>query len=96
MVAQIDIQELCILAKACIPPNSIVRLTFWKRLTNSIYYKLTDEERKQIFESVTNCDQFDKKNENCQWFFARYNQKNQYDVRKELKLFKKTVFFGAK
>lgn len=77
---KIDFFELSFLAEACIPPVPIARGVFWKRLINEIYYDLTDNERERLFGWITRNHNFSLDNEDCQWFYARFNPKNQFNV----------------
>lgn len=76
----IEFWELYFLAEACIPPVPIARSFFWDKLINEIYFQLSDEERKRLFDWITKNNRFDKENEDCQWFYARYNPDNQFSV----------------
>lgn len=76
----IDFFELAFLAETCIPPRPIARVMFWHRLINDIYYQLNDGERQNMFEWMQRSSSFDLNNEDCQWFFARFNPKNQFEV----------------
>lgn len=77
---KIDFFELAFLAEACIPPRPIARAMFWQRLINEIYHQLTDDERKRMFEWMNRNDNFRLEEEDCQWFYARFNPENQYEV----------------
>lgn len=77
---EIDFFELSFLAEACIPPVPIARGSFWNRLINEVYYKLSSDERERLFGWITKNCKFDLENEDCAWFYARYNPKNQFDV----------------
>lgn len=77
---EIDFFELAFLAETCIPPTPIARGVFWDRLINDIYHLLTDNERKRLFEWIIKNNRFDKNNKDCQWFYARFNPQNQYEV----------------
>jgi hypothetical protein len=74
----IDFFELLFLAQTCIPPVPIARATFWHRLINEIYYDMSDDECNRLFDSITTNRSFKKENEDCQWFYARFNPNNQY------------------
>lgn len=74
----IDFFELMFLAEACIPPVPIARACFWESLINDHYHQLTSDQRKQMFHCITRNPKFDIENEDCQWFYARYNPDNQY------------------
>lgn len=76
----IDFFELCFLAEACIPPHPIARSMFWDRLINEIYYDLTDGERENMFTWMQREPSFNLDKEGCQWFYARFNPKNQFTV----------------
>ncbi len=77
---QIDFFELLFLAEACIPPRPIARMSFWEKLLTTHYNELSPIQRKQMFESITNNPQFNKQDPDCQWFYARYNPDNQYQL----------------
>lgn len=71
--------ELAFLAEACIPPKPIARMAFWDRLINDIYTGLNSEDlRERLFNYIIKNNCFDLENSDCQWFFARYNPKNQF------------------
>jgi hypothetical protein len=76
----IDFFELSFLAEACIPPCPIARTMFWHRLIDEIYNQLTVNERARMFEWMQRNSSFDLENEDCQWFYARFNPNNQFDV----------------
>lgn len=75
---KIDFYELAFLTEACIPPVPIGRYSFWKRLIDEIYYDLDKIEREGLFNWIQRTSKFDKSNEDCQWFYARFNPDNQY------------------
>ena len=77
---KIDFFELSFLTEACIPPVPIARGMFWKRLINEIHHNLTDNERERLFGWITKNHNFSLDNEECQWFYARFNPKNQFEV----------------
>lgn len=77
---EIDFFELAFLAEVCIPPVPIARNAFWNRLINDIYHQLSDDERERLFEWITKSYSFNLENEDCVWFYARYNPKNQFNV----------------
>jgi hypothetical protein len=76
----IDFFELAFLAESCIPPRPIARSSFWHRLINEIHNQLSVNERERLFEIIVKNTFFDKENEECQWFYARFNPKNQFWV----------------
>lgn len=76
----IDFFELAFLAESCIPPRPIARASFWDRLINEIHGQLSINERQRLFNWITKNDLFNKENEDCQWFYARFNPKNQFNV----------------
>lgn len=78
MSFNIDFWELVFLAEACIPPTPIARGCFWDKLCNEHYEKLSENERKRMFEFLK--DKLDLNNEEARFFFARYNPLNQYLV----------------
>ena len=77
---KIDFFELAFLAEACIPPVPIARGVFWDRLINDIHNDLSIEERKRLFDWITQNNRFNKEIEDCQWFYARFNPENQFNV----------------
>lgn len=87
----IDFLELCFLAEACIPPVPIGRAVFWDRLINDYYKRLSEEQRNRLFDFVTRSSKFDKGNEDCQWFYARYNPQNQFHIQCEKNGRKETI-----
>lgn len=76
----IDFFELAFLAESCIPPRPIARASFWHRLINEIHNQLSVNERERLFEIIIKNPSFNKENEECQWFYARFNPKNQFLV----------------
>jgi len=76
----IDLWELYFLAESCIPPRPIARASFWDRLINEIHDQLSANERQRLFDLIIKNSLFDKENEDCQWFYARFNPKNQFYV----------------
>ena len=80
---QIDFFELLFLAEACIPPQPIARMVFWDKLLTTHYERLTPAERQQMFTYITENGRFSNSDDDCQWFYARYNPNNQYVVRTE-------------
>lgn len=76
----IDFFELAFLAESCIPPRPIARASFWHRLINEIHNQLSVNERQRLFEIIIKNPSFNKENEECQWFYARFNPKNQFLV----------------
>ncbi len=80
MKIELDVFEIAFLAEACIPPVPIARAMFWERMINEIYDKLNDDERAKIFEWICKESKFNKEHQECQWFYARYNPNNQFEV----------------
>jgi hypothetical protein len=78
---KIDFFELCFLAETCIPPRPIARSMFWDKLINEYYYQLSGSEREKLFGWITKNNCFDLSNEDCNWFYDRYNPDNQYQVK---------------
>jgi hypothetical protein len=76
----IDFFEFIFLVEACIPPVPIARSCFWEKVINIHYHELNENERKKLFEIITNNQNFTNKDEDCRLFFARYNPENQYMV----------------
>lgn len=74
----IDFFELFFLTEACIPPRPIARTMFFEDMSDVHYHKMTKEERLRMFEFIKH--KLDLENEDCRYFFARYNPKNQYLV----------------
>jgi hypothetical protein len=78
---QIDFFELMFLAEACIPPVPIARGHFFNQLSDIYYHKMSDDERRHLFRFITEKLRFDKSDEDCRHFYARYNPENQYLVK---------------
>lgn len=76
----IDFFELLFLSENCIPPQPIARTMFFENLSGIYYHKMSKDERKRLFDFITKQDGFDKRNEYCRLFFARFNPENQYEV----------------
>lgn len=79
-ILTIEFWELVFLAEVCIPPVPIARGGVWDRIIDIHYKNLTDWCRNKLFEIITKRPNFDKNNEDCQWFYARYNPSNQFKV----------------
>jgi len=77
---EIDFIELCILAEACIPPVPIARGMFWDNLSDTYYNQMNEHERDRLFRWIIKCSKFNKENEDCQHFYARFNPENQWEV----------------
>lgn len=77
---KIDFFELCFLAEACIPPRPIARSMFWHRMIDVYYDQLSEDERERAFGWITKNPSFDLNNEDCKWFYDRYDPDNQYMV----------------
>lgn len=81
----IDFYELGFLAQACIPPKPIARSMFWLRLIDVIYYQLTENQRKSLYEWLLKSinDKFEdgKYHSDVNLFINRYNPNNQYIVK---------------
>jgi hypothetical protein len=84
---KIEFIELLILAKHCIPPQTIARISFFKQLSERHYYIMSKEQRKQMFESITNEDWFKYDNKDCKMFADRFNPDNQYLINGKIKCF---------
>ena len=78
MKFNIDFFELMFLAEACIPPRPIARAMFWDELCDKHYQVMTEGQRLQMFQFLK--DKIDLNNEDCRYFFARFNPLNQYLV----------------
>lgn len=80
----IDFFEFAFLVEACIPPRPIARTMFWHRVIDSIYHQLTPDERTKLYEwilrSPSFTHSFEKGNEDCEIFEARYNPNNSWDI----------------
>lgn len=76
----IDFFELMFLAEAVIPPNPIARSVCFDDFSDKHYHLMRDDQRKQFFEHVQKCHNFDLENKQCRHFFARFNPKNQFLV----------------
>ena len=76
----IDFFELAFLAEACVPPSPIARVSFFQKLTNVHYENMSTEERNHLFNWITKNRSFDKSNNDCLWFYNRFNPDNQYTV----------------
>ncbi len=77
----IDFFEFSFLVEACIPPVPIARHSFWEDVINKYYYVLTQEERNNLFKYIIENFRFDKYNKDCLLFAARFDPKNQYNVK---------------
>ncbi len=77
----IDFFEFSFLVEACIPPVPIARGAFWEDVINKYYYVLTQDERNELFKWITGHFNFDKNNNDCLLFKARFDPKNQYIVK---------------
>jgi hypothetical protein len=75
---KIDIFELYFIAESCIPPRPIARAMFWDDLCDKYYHEMTSSERLKMFTFLK--DKINLENEDCRYFFARYNPLNQYEV----------------
>lgn len=75
---KIDLFELAFLAETCIPPRPIARTMFWFDLCDVYYHEMSNNERLQMFQFLK--DKINLENEDCRYFFARYNPLNQYRV----------------
>ena len=80
----IDFFELCFLAEVCVPPRPIARTMFWHKLINKHYHSMTDKERSALFDWIRNNPSFNMGNEDCRWFYLRFNPDNQYRVLTEI------------
>lgn len=74
----IDFFELLFLAEACIPPQPIARACFFENMSDVHYHQMSIDERFRMFEMIK--PKLNLENEDCRYFFARYNPKNQYLV----------------
>ena len=77
---KIDFFELMFLAQICIPPVPIARGMFWQDLCDIHYHKMSDNERKRMFDSIVKQDRFDIDNNDCNYFFCRFYKFNQYVI----------------
>ncbi len=82
----IDFFELLFLAEVCIPPVPIARAMFFDSLSEVHYAKMSDAQRKQMFDVITSKEHFNFKNEACRHFHDRFNPENQYRVHTSKKL----------
>lgn len=80
--------ELCFLAEVSIPPVPIARGCFWDKLINDHYFYMSDREINELFNLIIKNTRFDANNEDCKWFYDRFNPDNQYAV--------KTLYKGTK
>lgn len=76
----IDFFEFCFLVEACIPPRPIARSMFWNKVIDKYHDLMTKDERKRLYDWIIKCDGFNKNNDDCCLFEARFNPNNQYRV----------------
>jgi len=76
----IDFFELLFLAEICIPPVPIARSMFFDNLSKIHYRIMSEEQKKKMFEFITNNNRFDIVNSDCQHFFNRFNPNNQFNI----------------
>lgn len=79
----IDFFELCFLAEACIPPRPIARTVFWQNLTDIYWEKMTEGERRHLFEWMNKDMRYKESledEEDSKIFHARFDPENQYTV----------------
>ena len=74
----IDFTEFAFLVEACIPPSPIARSMFWDKVCGYYYHLLTADERIKLFEWITRNRSLKMENEDCRFFYSRYNPENQY------------------
>lgn len=72
--------ELAFLVESCIPPVPIARYSLFIRVIDEIYYKLTDDERENLFIWIRDEPRFSLENKDCKLFYDRYDPTNQYLV----------------
>ena len=77
----IDFTEFAFLVEACIPPRPIARAMFWKDVCDKHYHSMTSSEREKLFDWIPRNPAFDLKNEDCAYFYARFNPENQFVVK---------------
>ncbi len=77
---EIDFFEYSFLVEACIPPRPIARSMFWDKVINVHYNKLSHDERIELFNWIQKNNNFDLSNEQCLWFYKRFDPDNQYLV----------------
>lgn len=82
---QIDFTLFAILAEACIPPVPIARAMFWDDVCDKYYHVMSKFEREKLFEWVQLNGKFDKKNEDCLYFYNRFDSTNQYVITTDYK-----------
>lgn len=77
--------ELCFLAEVCIPPVPIARAKFWEELTDVYWQRMSEIERKNLREFLSNKYTYKKgleeKVHEIEIFDARFNPENQYTVK---------------
>jgi len=76
----IDIIEFNFLVEACIPPRPIARSMFWTDVINIHYHNMTIDERKNLLRWIQLNPSFNLDNEDCKWFYDRFDSENQYKV----------------
>jgi len=77
---KIDIIEFNFLVEACIPPRPIARSMFWDDVINIHYYNMTPDERSNLLRWIQLNPCFNLDNDDCKWFFDRFDIKNQYRI----------------
>ena len=82
---QIDFFEFSFLVEACIPPRPIARAVFWQDVIDKHYHTMSVNERSRLHEWINRNNLFEdgieNKNEDCLLFNARFDIKNQYQVK---------------
>lgn len=79
----IDFFELAFLAEACIPPRPIARSMFWSNLTDAYWEKMTEGERRHLFDWMNKNWSYQeslKTEESTKIFHSRFDPENQYSV----------------
>lgn len=76
----IDFFEFCFLVEACIPPRPIARAMFWNDVIEKHYHIMTPNERKKLFDWIQLNPSFNLEEEDCLWFYNRFNPNNQFLV----------------
>lgn len=77
---EIDFFEFSFLVEACIPKRPIARTMFWHNVIDKYFHEMTPSERAKLFDWIYKNPQFDRKKEDCDWFYHRFNPLNQYTV----------------
>ena len=80
----VDFFDFAYLVEMSMPPNTMTRVIFFRKVVDEYYYKMEPAEREHLYQYISRKDKYDLSNKEIAFFEARFNPENQYRVMAEV------------